>query len=701
MSSFLLNKVSKKYQINNNEYFYALKNISFSLPSSGFISIVGKSGCGKSTLLNILGGLDEASEGEIRYENNDIKKFKHKRMDKFHNEDIGILFQHYHLLEDETSLYNVMLPNLIRGDKVNKAKENALALFRQINFDESLINKKVSLLSGGEKQRVSFLRAMSNSPKVLLCDEPTGALDSKNAVIIMDLLKMFSQSCLVILVSHNLDLVHRYSDRIITLNDGRIIEDKLIHEIKTCNKEINHKHNPSDKYINHLLNSNIKRRKKRNLFSIISLVIGLTFSLLSIGFSFGYKKSISNASLRQFNYGVLRFSKEKQEDISDSNIKIIQENRPSIEETYIVRSKLNQYRLDLNFSTLVPENVEITDQGYILEDLFYSPIYSYNEEYVDKSLLIEGQLPLKDSLNEIVINKKGKQFIEKKTKKDCLNLLLTISYSIETSYFTGDTTNPVIYDVFNYKCKAKIVGVVDELDFLSSPRIYYSYSALTKHMINTKLTNLSVYKNEDISWYQRIEEVSNGDHLSSYSYLMFVPCSQFSYMKDDIKLIDKPLSIASNAITIKTTLLNLINAMSMGMNIFVFIGVIGTFLILGISSFSSYVEDKKRSAILSSMGASKSSINSLFIYENLLLGICATIVSIIISIPLSKLINLIVYKMTSYKDMIYLPYLSFLGHRFFFILIIILLTFLTTLIFTGVPIILSKKISIKDELQSL
>lgn len=121
MSSFLLNKVSKKYQINNNEYFYALKNISFSLPSSGFISIVGKSGCGKSTLLNILGGLDEASEGEIRYENNDIKKFKHKRMNKFHNEDIGILFQHYHLLEDETSLYNVMLPNLIRGDKVNKA----------------------------------------------------------------------------------------------------------------------------------------------------------------------------------------------------------------------------------------------------------------------------------------------------------------------------------------------------------------------------------------------------------------------------------------------------------------------------------------------------------------------------------------------------------------------------------------------------
>lgn len=177
-------------------------------------------------------------------------------------------------------------------------------------------------------------------------------------------------------------------------------------------------------------------------------------------------------------------------------------------------------------------------------------------------------------------------------------------------------------------------------------------------MLNTKLTNLSVYKNEDISWYQRIEEVSNGDHLSSYSYLMFAPCSQFSYMEDDIKLIDKPLSIASNAITIKTTLLNLINAMSMGMNIFVFIGVIGTFLILGISSFSSYVEDKKRSAILSSMGASKSSINSLFIYENLLLGICATILSIIISIPLSKIINLIVYKMTSYKDMIYLPYLS-------------------------------------------
>lgn len=701
MSSYLLNKVSKKYQINNNEYFYALKNITFSLPTSGFISIVGKSGCGKSTLLNILGGLDEISEGEIRYENNDIKKFSLKKMDKFHNEDIGILFQHYHLLEDETALYNIMLPNLIRGDKENKAKENALNLFKQINFDESLIYKKVSLLSGGEKQRVSFLRAISNSPKVLLCDEPTGALDSKNAIMVMDLLKKISKSCLVVLVSHNLNLVNQYSDRIITLNDGHIIEDKTIHEIAPCDRSVYSKHKHNDKYIDHLLSSNIKRRRKRNLFSILSLLIGLTFSLLSLGFSFGYKNSISNASFRQFSYGVLRLSKQKEEDISNSNIKIIQENRPSIEEINTIGSEFNEYQLEINFSTLVPENVEITDQGYILEDLLYSPIYSYSKEYVDVSLLLEGNLPLKDTLNEIVINKKAKELIEKKAKKECINLLLTISYSLETSYFTGDTTNPVIYDVFNYKCKAKIVGVVDELDFLSSPRIYYSYSALTKHMLNTKLTNLTSFKSEDISWYQRIEQASNGDLLSSYSYLMFAPYNRFNAMEADMKLISKPLSISSNAITIKTTLLNLINAMSMGMNIFVFIGVIGTFLILGISSFSSYVEDKKRSAILSSMGASKSSINSLFIYENLLLGICSTLLSILFSIPLRKLTNLIVYKLTSYKDMICIPYSSFLGHRFFFILIVILLTFITTLFFTGIPILFSKKISIKDELQSL
>ena len=151
MSLIELNNVSRFYKIGKNERKYVLKDINLSFPSSGLISILGKSGCGKSTLLNIIGKIDNPSEGKVYFDEQDISKFKERKMTAFRNKEISYIFQHYHLLESQSAIYNVMLPALISGDSYKEASKKAKILLNSFSIDESLYNKRCADLSGGEK----------------------------------------------------------------------------------------------------------------------------------------------------------------------------------------------------------------------------------------------------------------------------------------------------------------------------------------------------------------------------------------------------------------------------------------------------------------------------------------------------------------------------------------------------------------------
>ena len=218
-----LNNVSRYYKI-DKEKFYALRNFTYDFPNKGLISICGKSGSGKSTLLNIIGLLDKPNEGLFDFNNEDTRFWKEKRINRYRNKEIGIVFQKYNLLEEETALYNIYFPMLINGQSVKKSKEKAYTYALKFGFNKEFLNKKVKQLSGGEKQRIAILRSIINDPKMLLCDEPTGALDQMNSIIVMDLLKEISKKILVIMVSHNMDVVKKYSDEVIALKDGISME---------------------------------------------------------------------------------------------------------------------------------------------------------------------------------------------------------------------------------------------------------------------------------------------------------------------------------------------------------------------------------------------------------------------------------------------------------------------------------------------
>lgn len=213
-----LEDVTKEY-ISGKTRVLANDKISFEIEKGEFVIILGPSGAGKSTLLNLLGGMDKVSSGNIFVDNKNISFFNDKELTKYRREDVGFVFQHYNLINNLTALENVEFATEIVKDALNP--ETALKLVSL----EHRKNNFPSELSGGEKQRVAIARAVAKKPKILLCDEPTGALDYKNSKNIFKLLKEISKSqkTTVIIITHN-NAIAKMADKVISISDSKVKE---------------------------------------------------------------------------------------------------------------------------------------------------------------------------------------------------------------------------------------------------------------------------------------------------------------------------------------------------------------------------------------------------------------------------------------------------------------------------------------------
>ncbi len=214
----------KKTYITGDEKVEALKGITLKFRESEFVSILGQSGCGKTTLLNIIGGLDRYTSGDLIINNKSTKKFKSRDWDAYRNYKIGFVFQSYNLISHQTVLSNVELALTIGGISKKERKERAIKALEEVGLKDH-IHKKPNQLSGGQMQRVAIARALVNNPDIILADEPTGALDTKTSVQVMEILKKISKNKLIIMVTHNPELAEKYSSRIIKILDGKITED--------------------------------------------------------------------------------------------------------------------------------------------------------------------------------------------------------------------------------------------------------------------------------------------------------------------------------------------------------------------------------------------------------------------------------------------------------------------------------------------
>ncbi len=214
----------KKTYITGDEKVEALKGINLKFRESEFVSILGQSGCGKTTLLNIIGGLDRYTSGDLIINGKSTKKFKDRDWDAYRNYKIGFVFQSYNLIAHQTVLSNVELALTIGGISKKERKQRAIKALEEVGLKDQ-INKKPNQLSGGQMQRVAIARALVNNPDIILADEPTGALDTKTSIQVMEILKKISKDKLIIMVTHNPELAEKYSSRIIKILDGTITED--------------------------------------------------------------------------------------------------------------------------------------------------------------------------------------------------------------------------------------------------------------------------------------------------------------------------------------------------------------------------------------------------------------------------------------------------------------------------------------------
>ena len=215
--------VSKSYRVGDTKKM-ALRRVSVNFRSSEFVAVLGPSGSGKTTFLNIIGGLDNYSDGDLIINETSTKRYKDKDWDAYRNHRIGFVFQSYNLIPHQTVLNNVKLALTLSGISKRDSIRRSKKILKEVGLEEH-IHKLPSQLSGGQMQRVAIARALVNEPDILLADEPTGALDSETSVQIMNLLKKVAKNKLVIMVTHNPELAHDYATRIITLKDGDITSD--------------------------------------------------------------------------------------------------------------------------------------------------------------------------------------------------------------------------------------------------------------------------------------------------------------------------------------------------------------------------------------------------------------------------------------------------------------------------------------------
>lgn len=218
-----LENITKNYKVAGGE-IKVLKGLNVSFRKNEFVSILGPSGCGKTTTLNIVGGLDKYTSGDLIIAGKSTKNFDDRDWDIYRNQRIGFIFQSYNLIPHQTVLGNVELALTISGVGKEERTRRALAALDKVGLQGEYY-KRPNQLSGGQCQRVAIARALVNEPDILLADEPTGALDSKTSVQIMDLIKEISKDKLVIMVTHNSEIAEEYSTRIVRLVDGEIVED--------------------------------------------------------------------------------------------------------------------------------------------------------------------------------------------------------------------------------------------------------------------------------------------------------------------------------------------------------------------------------------------------------------------------------------------------------------------------------------------
>lgn len=545
-----LENITKIYEGKNFKQI-ALNDVTLAFRNNEFVSILGPSGSGKTTLLNIIGGLDKYTYGNLIIDGVSTKKYKERDWNNYRSKKVGFIFQSYNLINHQTVLSNVLLSLNIAG----KPKKESIKLAKKVLKDvglENYIKKKPKELSGGQMQRVAIARALVTNPDIILCDEPTGALDSQTSIQIMELLKKISKEKLVIMVTHNVTLANKYSDRVIALNDGVITYDTSPYEVENYSlKKIKNKRKTMNKFTSLSLSfNNLLTKKSRTLLTSFAGSIGIIGIALVLSLSKGTQKYINKIEKNTFSKYPISimesyidyqnmFDKEKESckngsicSINDLTNNVVNDNKINsiskfsniLKQNY---ENINNYTLDINYNYNIDLNIYKDNKMIENSSLYFKEFFNNNSPLLKEYTLIYGKLP--EKYNEIVIvtDENGKlplSLMKSLFLNEDIDLSKTINISYEkiidskfklvseTSYYMyeNDTWQYIknnqdkINDILDKSINLKITGILKlNKDAIISESGFIGYSKKLINYLNDEVNSSNIKKsileNKDIN----------------------------------------------------------------------------------------------------------------------------------------------------------------------------------------------------------
>lgn len=545
-----LENITKIYEGKNFKQI-ALNDVTLAFRNNEFVSILGPSGSGKTTLLNIIGGLDKYTYGNLIIDGVSTRKYKERDWNNYRSKKVGFIFQNYNLINHQTVLSNVLLSLNIAG----KPKKESIKLAKKVLKDvglENYIKKKPKELSGGQMQRVAIARALVTNPDIILCDEPTGALDSQTSIQIMELLKEISKEKLVIMVTHNVTLANKYSDRVIALNDGVITYDTSPYEVENYSlKKIKNKRKTMNKFTSLSLSfNNLLTKKSRTLLTSFAGSIGIIGIALVLSLSKGTQKYINKIEKNTFSKYPISimesyidyqnmFDKEKESckngsicSINDLTNNVVNDNKINsiskfsniLKQNY---ENINNYILDINYNYNMDLNIYKDNKMIENSSLYFKEFFNNSSPLLKEYTLIYGKLP--EKYNEIVIvtDENGKlplSLMKRLFLNEDIDLSKTINISYEkiidskfklvseTSYYIyeNDTWQYIknnqdkINDILDKSINLKITGILKlNKDAVISESGFIGYSKKLINYLNDEVNSSNIKKtileNKDIN----------------------------------------------------------------------------------------------------------------------------------------------------------------------------------------------------------
>ncbi|MCQ2795075.1 MAG: ABC transporter ATP-binding protein/permease [Bacilli bacterium] len=682
---YKLVNVSKSYGKGINS-INVLKSVCLTFPQVGLVSILGKSGSGKSTLLNIIAGLDKPTNGKIYFSNKDLNGLSKKEKKIYQNQIIGVLFQHFNLFNDLSCLENVMLPSLINGVNREDSKVRATNLFKQYHL-EHLMNQRYETLSGGEKQRVALLRALINRPRIIIADEPTGALDSQNSVFIMKELKTLAKDHLVIVVTHNEALIKDYEDYRINIVDGKTSEFKAV-----FNERYEVKHSGKIKFsaVTRFIKLHLFKHKVRNIIAASSIMFSSLCLLVSLGYINGAKTSVDNYKKQSLLYTYATVAKKTKIEVPDSPIIISKLTRPSLEEISFLVDNISSLIVANNYQIVFPSVPSFNFDNKNISDIEFSPVYDFS---LFQNLFTSGVLPQQDNFLEVVVNEEFAHHFGY-SNQEIINHVFNLDSLSDIN--SKSPLGKIIKDEIYFNQKVKITGVVKEFAYLNMPRVYYPYLGLKKILSNFILLNYSKEVGYNVSIEEMISDASEEDANSSYCYSLFVnDLNEVNQLYDFKKEYDQlgTFDIASTSYTISSSYQEMTDIISTSLIAFVIIAIVGAIFIIVITAYSNFTQNKKESAILSVLGTNKLAIFNIFNIENLIVAAVGIFSSFLLSMPITLIINSIIEKSFHLSNLIAVPLLSYVPF------VILIVAFVLSILATAIPFLFYENGFIVEELK--